>query len=320
MILEKGSFQNKVSTCVLSNTFSLNNMSDYFRQNYVLSESFNSMKSWGIFSSLDLRIKTKIEEVGVPLGKWNLQINRGILTGFNEAFIINSEMKAELIKKSSKNVEIIRPILLGRNIKRYSFEWEGLWLITTHNGIKSKNISRIDVENDYPVIFDYLKQFRSQLEKRLDKGDHWTNLRSCSYLEDFSEPKIVWGNLALRSQFCYIPNDFIINAPSPFFVTENLYLLAILNSKLGNYYIKQLGVIRSGGYLEYKPMFIEKLPIPIMSKREQIPFIEIIKEIILKKGNGENTNKLEDKIDEMTFKLYQLTKDEISTINSQILL
>jgi hypothetical protein len=272
--------------------------------------SFIKGDSWVVLSATEQNIKSKIEKAGRPLKEWDINIYRGILTGYNEAFIIDNVTRDKLIADSPKSAEIIRPILLGRNIKRYSFEWEGLWIINTHNGIKDKAISRIDVEKDYPVVFDYLSKFKDQLEKRLDKGDHWTNLRNCAYIEDFDKPKVAWGNLALESQFSYVPGNFIINAPSPFFLTENLYLLAILNSKLGDYYIKQLGISRSGGYFEYKPMFVEKLPIPQISEEEQRPFKELVESILSNRKKGLDTSSIENLIDEKVFELYHLTNEE----------
>lgn len=105
--------------------------------------------------------------------------------------------------------------------------------------------------------------------QRQDQGDHWSNLRNCAYLEEFYKPKIAWGNLALNGQFAFVGEEYFINNPSPFLTTDNLYFLAILNSKVADYYLKQLGVSRSGGYMEYKPMFVEQLPVPKATKQEQ---------------------------------------------------
>ncbi len=318
LIAKTTAYQNKVNTCVLGKGFSLNNMSDYFRQHTTITNSFSAENSWVVLSSIEQGIKAKIENAGIPLKDWDINIYRGILTGYNEAFIIDTPTKDELIAASPKSAEIIRPILLGRNIKRYGYDWENLYIINSHNGIREKNIPPIDVVKNYPVIFKYLSLFEEQLTKRLDKGIHWTNLRNCAYLEDFDKPKIAWGNLALRSQFSFISNDFIINAPSPFFATDNLYLLAILNSKVGDYYIKQLGVARSGGYIEYKPMFVEQLPIPRLNDEEQEPFIKLVKAIIKNKLVGEELIKIENKINEMVFSLYKLNSKEILTVGNQL--
>ena len=101
-----------------------------------------------------------------------------------------------------------------------------------------------------------------KIASRSDKGDTPYNLRSCAYMDDFSKPKIVWGNLSLKAAFAKAPAGMFINAPCVMITPFSDYLLAILNSKLGDWYIRQLGVTRNGGYFEYKPMFVEQLPVP----------------------------------------------------------
>ena len=137
---------------------------------------------------------------GIPLSKWNLSINYGIKTGLNDAFIISTEKRDELIAADPKSAEIIRPILRGRDIKRYNYVFADLWIINVHNGIKTKHISPIDI-NDYPAVKSHLDNYYDQLCKRADKGDTPYNLRNCVYMNDFLEQKIVWGNLCLSAQF-----------------------------------------------------------------------------------------------------------------------
>ena len=145
-------------------------------------------------------IKKRIEEIGVPLKDWDISINYGIKTGLNEAFIIDGKKKDALIAKDPKNVEIIKPILRGRDIKRYKAEFADLWLINTHNGYTDKNgrrIPRVDVKKDYPAIWEYLnginKIMEGQVEKRYDQGDHWSNLRNCAYFNEFEKEKIFYA-------------------------------------------------------------------------------------------------------------------------------
>ena len=282
-------------------------MSDFIRQSVTSQTGFKPNSGWVILSPIEAAIKRKIEAVGTPLKDWDISVYRGILTGYNEAFIIDGKTKDELIATSPKNAEIIRPIVLGKNIKRYQYNWDGLWLINAHNGVKGK-IERINIEKDYPTIFEYLSQYLPQAKLRSDQGDHWTNLRNCAYLNEFDKPKIAWGNLALKGQFAFIKEPMMINAPSPFFVTDNKYLLALLNSSLADFYIKQLGVTRNGGYFEYKPMFVEQFPIPEISKELQRMFIDKVDKLI--NETSENKAILEAELDKMVFDLYNLTMDE----------
>ncbi len=171
---------NKINQGIILFKMNRSLLSDYFLQNSSIC-SFRSSDSWVVLSPIELSIKQKIEAIGTPLKDWDIQINYGIKTGFNEAFIIDGEKRAELIAADPKCAEIIRPILRGRDIKRYNYEFADLWLINTHNGIKEKGISRIDID-DYPTIKAHLDQYWDQISTRADKGDTPYNLRNCAYM------------------------------------------------------------------------------------------------------------------------------------------
>jgi type II restriction/modification system DNA methylase subunit YeeA len=154
--------------------------------------------SWVILSDIEQSIKRKIEAVGKPLKDWDISINYGIKTGFNDAFIINEEKRSEILDncktaaERQRTDELIRPILRGRDIKRYSYNWAGLYLIAAHNGIPEKNIPRIDIKN-YPAVKAHLDTYLKKIKDRSDQGDTPYNLRSCAYMDDFSKQKIVWA-------------------------------------------------------------------------------------------------------------------------------
>ncbi|PWL58091.1 MAG: type II restriction endonuclease subunit M, partial [Bacteroidales bacterium] len=168
-------------------------MSDFMRHNAAES-TFPSSDSWVILSPIEQSIKRKIEAAGVPLKNWDIQINYGIKTGYNEAFIITTEKRDEILVACADEDErkrtdaLIRPILRGRDIKRYGYEDSHLYLINTHNGIKGK-LERIHIE-DYPAVKAHLDQYWDKISTRADKGDTPFNLRNCAYLDDFSKPKI----------------------------------------------------------------------------------------------------------------------------------
>jgi len=277
---------------------------------------FTSSDSWTILSSIEAAIKQKIEAAGIRLKDWNVRINRGILTGCNEAFIISGDKRNELISQNPKSAEIIRPILRGRDIKRYGYTFSDLWVITSHNGIRGRNIPRIHID-EYPAIKAHLDEFYSKLCKRADKGDTPYNLRNCAYMDDFSKQKIVWGNLCLNAQFAYVEDDYFINAPSPMIVPGSKYLLAVLNSKVADWYIRQLGVTRNGGYFEYKPMFVEKLPIPPETRESHNLLEEMVDKILAAKKGGTSTDELENCIDQYVYSLYGLDPSEVRYIESQ---
>jgi hypothetical protein len=130
-------------------------------------------------------------------------------------------------------------------------------------------------------------------------------------MDDFSKQKIVWGNLCLSAQFALAEEGTYINAPSPMIVPGKKYLLAVLNSKLADWYIRQLGVTRNGGYFEYKPMFVEQLPIPILTIDQEKPFINLVNKIIDAHNKGHQSDHLEAQIDQLVFSMYGLTSPEM---------
>ena len=282
----------------------LKKLSDYIKQNGVEGCRFDSSESWVILSEIEQRIKTKIEAVGTPLRDWDIQINYGIKTGFNEAFIINGEKRKELIAQDPKSAEIIRPILRGRDIKRYSYEFADLYLINTHNGVKEKGIKRINIE-DYPAVKAHLDLFYPQLEKRADQGDTPYNLRNCAYIEDFSKQKIVYSNMCSEPSFYLDENGFLTNQKCFILTGEYLkFLIAFFNSTLFKYtFWDNFPVLGAKGRELSKIFMIE------------IPVIKPPKEIEIKISNLLDSQNYEN-IDKLIYELYNLTDEEISFIEN----
>jgi len=187
LICEKAENKNLTNALMVKNDFLIStDLKKYFSKNHIKISNLNE-ESFVILSKKEFQIKQKIEKIGKPLKDWNIKIFRGVLTGFNEAFIIDENKKNELINADPKNAEIIKPILRGRDIKKYSYKFANLFLINSHNGIKSKNIERINVKKDFPKIYEYFLKFEKELRKRRSKGKHWTNLRSCTYFQEFEK-------------------------------------------------------------------------------------------------------------------------------------
>ena len=237
-------------------------------QQHATPSAFTSSESWVILSPIEQSIKRKIEAVGKPLKDWDIQIYRGVLTGCNEAFIIDKSKRAEILSNCQSEDErkrteaIIRPILRGRDIRRYDYVDSGKYLINTHNGVKEKGIPPIDI-TDYPAIKEHLDSFGDVVMLRSDQGDTPYNLRNCAYLEEFEKPKIMWIELSDESKFTLSANEIPLN--TVFFMTgDNLpYLLAFLNSRAILWYFKRcLGSSSGVGTNRWLKFTIEKLPIP----------------------------------------------------------
>ncbi|OOC31474.1 class I SAM-dependent DNA methyltransferase [Helicobacter pylori] len=310
----------------LKNTPSLS-----MKQNALSIESF-------IFANatlLDLR--DKIESVGTPLKDWDIQINYGIKTGANEAFIIPTEKRDAILNACKTQEErertegLIKPILRGKDIKRYSYEWVHLWVINTHNGYTSNlkfKIPPIDIEK-YPALKAHLDSYWDTIATRCDQGDTPYHLRNCAYLENFEKEKIVYGEIVQEPRF-YLDNGecelggFYAEATSFILTGEHLrYLLGMLHSKLITFAFKTFyagGGLGESGY-RYKKAFIERLPIPKITEKNQelADKITDCAERILKakaKDPKANTQKLEKEIDALVYQLYHLTDEEIKIIEN----
>ena len=246
----------------------LKNLSDFVRQNAVATD-FATSDSWVILSPIEQSIKRKIEAVGTPLKDWDINIYRGVLTGYNEAFIISTEKRDEILSKCQtpeerqRTEELIRPILRGRDIKRYGYDWADLWLINTHNGIKGK-LDRIRIE-DYPAVKAHLDQYWNKISTRADKGDTPYNLRNCAYLDDFSKPKIVWKRIGSILRFSYDDRGcFGLDSTCFASGSQLAYLTCVLNSKIGHYLLKDSPCTGTGDLL-ISVQAIEPLMIPMAS-------------------------------------------------------
>ncbi|EOW3813847.1 class I SAM-dependent DNA methyltransferase [Campylobacter coli] len=300
-----------------------------FSQNSLSKESFT-------FSDENTSaLKAKIERIGTPLKEWQgLNIYRGILTGYNEAFIITTEKRNEILAnckdeaEKERTAKLIRKMLRGRDIKRYRYEWAGLWVINAHNGYKNQNgekVEAINIEN-YPSLKKHFDEFYPQLEKRADKGLTPYNLRNCAYIEEFEREKIVYSEIVRKPQF-YLDTklNFYAEATSFILTGENLkYLIAFLNNDFVAFIFKTFyagGNLGENGF-RYKKAFLEKLPIPkINSKNQKLAdeLINLVDEILKAKEQDKNANtqELENKINSLVYKLYNLNEEEIKTIEGK---
>ena len=284
-------------------------MSVFVRQNSQECH-FSTSESWVILSPIEQSIKQKIEAAGTPLKDWGINIYRGILTGYNEAFIIDGKKKDELIAEDPKSAEIIRPILRGRDIKKYGCEFADLWLINTHNGIKEKGIKPIKIE-DYPAIEKHLEQFHSHLEKRTDRGDTLYNLRNCAYMDDFYRHKIIYPEMTKFLNFYYDNKNFLVNNKCFILSGEKIYfLIAFLNSSLFKFVFKDDFPELLGGTRELRKVFLEQIRVKTVSEEINTNF----KDLVLKcQNNYENklpSKDLEIIIDNLIFNLYGLSEVE----------
>ena len=281
---------------------SLENLSDFVQQQGTRCQ-FAGNDSWVILSAIEQSIKRKIEAVGTPLHDWDINIYRGVLTGYNEAFIIDTNKRDEILgnckneDERKRTAELIRPILRGRDIKRYGYDWANLWLINTHNGVRGR-IPRIDI-NDYPAVKQHLDKHWDKICSRADKGDTPYNLRNCAYLDDFSKPKIIYPETTQGAYFAYDDKGLFVDKTCFMLISDDgQYLQQTLSSKLFAFAYKRIfSSVSLGehGY-QYNKHALIKLPIIKPPKRQLIDSSDI---------------------DHSIYNLYNISPEEISYIEQE---
>jgi type II restriction/modification system DNA methylase subunit YeeA len=319
--------------CTIKNDFAIDiNLADYFSVHSQIMPII-SQDVWVISSSIEQQIKAKIEAIGTSLKDWDINIYRGITTGFNEAFIIDTETKERLCLSDQKSAEIIKPILRGRDIKRYSAEWAGLWIIfipwhfplhedSSITGVSEKAES--EFKKQYPAIYQYLTKFKTQLSARnkseTDICYEWYALQRCAatYFKEFKKAKIIYPNMTSFLPFCYDEDGFFTNQKCFIITGESLkYLVSFLNSSVFKFAFKNKFPELMGNTYELSKIFFDKLPIPKISERQQKPFIKLVDKILVNKKSGKDTSALERDIDKLVYKLYELTEDEIKIVEDR---
>ena len=295
--------------------------------------AFTSSESWVILSPIEQSIKRKIESVGMPLKDWGVNIYRGILTGCNEAFIIDEAKRAEILENCQDTAErerteqIIRPILRGRDIKRYSYEWAGLYIIATFPA------KHLDIE-DYPAVKKHLLSFgKERLEQtgreyvmdgekikaRKKTTNKWFETQdTIAYMDDFAKPKIVWADLA-RTGNAFIYDEAGFSMPNTTYLIASddrsklKFLIGILNSKVILRYLDWISTkLDETGWRWFK-QYVELFPIPVSTPAQQKPFIALVDRILAANAHTD-TSAFESQIDALVYRLYSLSSEEIAVV------
>ncbi|WP_288521083.1 Eco57I restriction-modification methylase domain-containing protein [uncultured Brachyspira sp.] len=275
--------------------------------------------AWIILNKTEKDILEKVKKFK-PLKDWNINIYRGILTGFNEAFIIDEETKNKLIKEDKKSKEIIKPLLRGRDIKRYSYDFKNLYLICTFPAL-NLNIS------DYPAIEKYLKSFGKRLEQSGEIGcrkktiHKWFEMQdTIAYYKEFDKPKIIYAETTISPNFYYDNENFIAEKTNFIMTGENLkYIMSVLSSKLGFYiFYNFYSEITLGDVgFQYRKSSLEEFPIPEVDKKTEKEIINLVEKVIEGKKKGIDTRELEWEIDKIVYELYNLNENEIKVIEGK---
>ena len=332
LMLQKAINVQRTFACITQGINGLQNLSDFVQQNGSECD-FSSADSWVILSPIEQSIKRKMETVGTPLKDWNINIYRGVLTGYNEAFIITTEKRDEILAncqsedERTRTAELIRPILRGRDIKRYGYDWASLYLIATFPSC------HYDIEQ-FPAVKQYLLSFgKERLEQtgktyiingektkaRKKTNNKWFETQdSISYWEDFSKPKIVWAELARTGNAFALDFDNNMVGNTGYILTvpnnnqdELLYLLAFLNSRSMLYSLNQITTRFDENGWRWLRQFVEQLRVPPLIDKNKI--ISIVATI-----TKENKQEVCEILNNVIADIYNFTDEEKAYINQTL--
>ena len=304
------------------------NIAQYLTDNGADMEMPTENEPWAVLSSAELSLKLKIEDVGIPLKDWDINIYRGIVTGCNEAFIIDDAKREQLITQDPNSAEIIKPVLRGRNIKRFYAIPSGLYILATGYDL--------DIPNMYPAIFGHLEDIGEQIDsgrirvkgkglyERDDQGENWWNLRACTYYSEFEKEKIVWKRIGSILRFAYIQHTVYCLDSTCIATGKNIKLLtAVLNSPISHYQLFSHAPKTGTGDVIASVQAIEPILVPPITNANQhitTQIEELVDQILdAKQANPDaDTSDLENKIDKLVYALYNLTEDEIAIVEGTV--
>lgn len=318
--LQKGDGSQPFYICNLSKSYLLgSSLSDYFEQHRF--EQVANTKDWVVSDVVTGQLKSKIEQQGKLLKEFNVAISFGIKTGYNEGFIVDEADKNKLVAEDSSSLAIIKPILRGRDLKKYSYDFSSQWAICTFPSLQ------LEIEK-YPSVLEHFQKVgKTRLEQSGGKGSRkktnnkWFETQDAiSYWKEFERTKIVWGEISDKPKFAFDDSGYYAEATTFLMTGEKLkFLLGILNSKVSEWYFNQISTTTGMGTNRWKKYKIELLPIAKTSDDQELALEKLVDQIlVLKKQNpSTDTSALESEIDQLVYALYDLTPEEIAIVEGK---
>ena len=341
IFLQKSRNQHRMMGCQIKDDFEPKqmNLEDYLFQKATLAPmetntngSNSSITTFAILSDTEKQIKGKIEQTGIPLESWEIQMYSGIKTGYNEAFIVDGKTKDEFVLADYKNTDIIKPLLLGRDIRRYTPEKNDRWLLYLpwhfpllyDTTIKSaSDRAEMRFRQQYPIIHEHLLKYKDRLVARDQEVGitfEWYALQrfgTSNEWDDFTQQKIVWKREATTSNFCLDYGGCAVMDSTCFITGQHLkYLLGVLNSKLGRYMLRDSPRLANGD-MQISILTLEALKIPIPNIKVESEVISLVNRRTSDIHLNEN-DELDRKIDQHVYDMYGLTEEERTFIETNI--
>lgn len=298
----------------------------FSEQSFDLARNELTRDGWRLESTAVLRLLERLRKAGTPLGEYvQGRFYYGIKTGLNAAFVVDRETRDRLIAEHPSSKQVLKPFLRGRDVKRWVVEYADQYLIKIESsenakhswsGKNEKEAEKI-FANTYPAIHRWLKPLREKLISRDDQGKYFWELRSCAYWKEFEGGKIVIPAIAQGVEYAPDFAEHYTNDKTSICVTDKAnYLLGLLNSQALWWFIQQTAASKQGGFYEFKPMYVTQLPIPPATTKQRSAIEQLVERIMAakQKNSVADVAAQEQEIDELVYKLYNLTPEEIRII------
>ncbi len=320
-------------------TLDFPNLADHVQTHqYEVRQKALNDTGWSLVDQNTQDLLDKIHQAGIPLGEYvEKKIYRGVLTGLNEAFVIDDATYQRLAAEDARSTEIIKPFLAGRDIKRYQPLFPQNHLILFPRGFTSARCPHGSpwewLKQEYPAIAAHLEPFKEKAEKRYDKGEYWWELRACEYYAEFEKPKIIVPAIVRSASYAFDTESFYSNDKTTIIPTSDKYMLGLLNSKLLDFFIHSIASTKQGGYFEYKPMYISKISIRTIDfsnpadQADHDRLVTLVEQMLalnqkLVRANTDQEKAVlqrqiettDHRIDQLVYKLYDLTEKEIQIV------
>jgi len=308
-------------------------------QRYRVNQGKLDDSGWSLMGERSQELLVKLNTNGLPLHEYiGGRIYRGLLTGLNEAFIIDEATLNKLVAEDPNSVELVKPFFAGRDVKRYQPPNSGRYLIPIPKGWTRAESGGVKdkwtwFQRKYPAIAQHLAPFAEAAERRGDKGEYWWELRACDYYDAFRQPKIIYPDIAAHSQFTYVAGEAFVGNTVYLVPSGDLFLLGVLNSKVTEFIMHAVSPPVRGDYYRYFTQYVEELPIPVIDPNapadaarhdQMVALVERMLALhaqIAAAGSPTAKRMLERQIeatdrqiDALVYELYGLTEEEIRVV------
>jgi hypothetical protein len=289
-------------------------------------DTLDAKRGWALVRPEVLALMEKVRSNGTPLEDYiEGGLHRGVLTGCNRAFVIGGSKRDQLVDEDPHSAEIIRPWIRGRNVSRWCIEWDGEYLIAIQNSddddaqnpwgsAETEDKARRIFRDTYPAVHDHLSQYEERLVSRWDQGKFWWELRACTYYADFEKPKIVYQEIATYQAFAFAPDPLLMNNKCFFIPTRDLFLLAVLNSSVGWFFLGNVvSKLRGDAYAMQSP-YVKQVPIPEPTEPQREAIEALVRKLLDAEGQGPQVEEWERALNALVYEVYGLTDDEIAIV------